>query len=434
VLTHLYPYIQNELEKYAVAMPYVTAEREHGLDPAGYRERDAAIADKTYICAITQLVFCSAYSKESMMEDQIYRRMIAALAKMQQEAIPKVTFSSTYNSLRIVPYSAQGIALQALGLVLNYTSVGTHNPYIKLSETVDIRTLAYQLQITDFAIALHEQIGLVFSGFHMGTLHFAFAALSIIESSDKKLFPRAKEEVPRLKELRAKVGKAPYYGLQHSQPNEAQIKNFPILCSIGVYYHGRTLMEEEQEAWEDYAISGITAHIEHKADVNLSKSYADILPNHNLASLAELAASLTLPDAEKLLERHPQITRDDMYYYMHDKLDDCVWYIHERNNRMEAASAEYRKFIKDEAIRAFDSRYMALQTAASALDDKAARLSAQQYLMDERAKFDKSLRSLTGTLTLFEGALHPSIDDIRVKLKEEYTTILSVVEKMNLPQ
>jgi hypothetical protein len=70
------------------------------------------------------------------------------------------------------------------------------------------------------------------------------------------------------------------------------------LCSIGVFYHGRTLLEEEREAWEDYAISGITAHIEHKADVNLSKSFAEILPNHNLAS------SLTLSDAEKLLSQH----------------------------------------------------------------------------------------------------------------------------------
>jgi hypothetical protein len=97
VLMHLYPYIENELSKYAVAMPYVAAEKEHGLDPSGYRERNAALADQTFICAITQIVFCSAYSKESMIEDQIYRRMIAALAKLQQEAIPKVTFSSTYN-------------------------------------------------------------------------------------------------------------------------------------------------------------------------------------------------------------------------------------------------------------------------------------------------------------------------------------------------
>jgi hypothetical protein len=318
--------------------------------------------------------------------------------------------------------------------VLNVTSAGTHDPHIKLSETVDIKTLAFQMQITDFAVALHEQIGLVFNGFHMGTLHFAFAALTIIEVSDKKLFPRAEAEVPKLKALRVKIGQSPYYGLQHSQPTEAQIKNFPILCSIGVFYHGRTLMEEEREDWEDYAISGITAHIDQKADVSLSKSYAEILPNHNLASLAELAASLTLPDAEKLLERHPHITRDDIYYYMHDKLNNNVWYVHERNKRMEKASSEYRKFIKEEAIRAFDSRYMSLQTAASSLDDKAARLGAQQYLMDERAKFDKSLRNLTGTLTLFEGALHPSIDDVRLKLKNEYTTILTAVEKMVLPR
>ncbi len=96
-LVHLYPYVEKELSKYAVAMPYITAEREHGLDPSGYRERNAVLADQTFICALAQIVFCSAYSKESMIEDQIYRRMVEVLAKLQQEAIPRVTFASTYN-------------------------------------------------------------------------------------------------------------------------------------------------------------------------------------------------------------------------------------------------------------------------------------------------------------------------------------------------
>jgi hypothetical protein len=210
VLAHLYPYIEPELAKYAVAMPYSAAEKEHGLDPSGYRERNAALADATFICAVSHVVFCSAYSKESMIEDQIYRRMVATLATLKQEAISCAVSSATYNSLRIVPYSAQGVALHALGLVLNYTSVGPHDPKIKLSEVVDIKTLAFALQITDLAIATHEQISLVYTGFHMGTLHFAFAALTIIESSDKKLFPRAAEEAPRLKELRKKIGQSPY--------------------------------------------------------------------------------------------------------------------------------------------------------------------------------------------------------------------------------
>lgn len=432
-LTHLFPFIKKELDKYAYPVPYSNAVKEFSLDPLGYRERDLSMLDATYICAVVQVIFCSAYTKQDMIEDQIFRRMTAVLATLKQEAISKAIHSNTYNSLRIEPYSAQGVALQAIGLVLNYTRQGTHNPLIKLTEVVAIRDLAIDFQITDLAIAIHEQMGLVYTGFHLSTLHFAFTAIKLIEDGSLKLFPKAREELPILKELKDKILRAPYYGLQASQPTEAQIKNFPILCSIGVFYHGRTLLEEERDEWEDYAIAGITAHVDHKADVNLAKSFAEILPNHNLASLAELAATLNLVDAEKLLLQHVNITRDDMYYYMHEHDLTCAWFVSERNRRLEQASAQYRAFIKEEAVRAFDSRSISLTSAISALDDRNDRINALQYLADERARFDKSLRNLSGTLTLFEGALHPSIDDVRVQLRTEYDNLIASIEKMALP-
>lgn len=326
VFTAMFPYIKEWAQSTLITISYDDYITRHSsVAPTPIPPSEEARI-RLHQAATVQACLGTAYSREDMVEKQLYRRYKAACANMQLETMTESQFAEAYGCFGRDTYANNPHILELLGRVLAIREDYSFDITVTVRNLANLTQLMDHFHISKFSGAMLEQMRMVHSHSQHTSVIFGLSILPLIRT----IFPAKGGDYDRqftaACDLRETIESQLFVGLVRVLPEMHKIKTIALVVYVGVLYHQRVALEEQQgDTFAKFNIEGIAKHIARMEDRNLCKSIADFLPMGGIVTLGVLCQFVSEEQINLALSRREDVSAISLYRYLRTLGTHCDW-------------------------------------------------------------------------------------------------------------